>query len=251
MTDTALQLALREWRAEFTKPATVPVLICVGILLTIMAPFDTDTLLRTLPRFAYWLVLASLTYSIGVMVSALVRRATPRLTHWPRLASTAIAIGASVSVAVISLNFAIFGYWPSPQILLISIGNITAIAIVITYLLSLAEKPATTAKPPPLLDRLPLDKRGALYALTVEDHYTRVRTAKGDHLVLMRLSDAMREVGDTEGAQVHRSHWVAWSAVTAAQRASDRAILTLADSTEIPVSRANVAKIKNAGLLPK
>ena len=79
----------------------------------------------------------------------------------------------------------------------------------------------------------------------------RRRTTKGDHLVLMRLGDAMREVGDTAGAQVHRSHWVAFDAVTACRRDGDRAILTLSDGSELPVSRANVGKIRDAGLLAK
>jgi len=74
---------------------------------------------------------------------------------------------------------------------------------------------------------------------------------QGESLVLLRLSDAIREVGDTAGAQVHRSHWVAWDAITAARREGDRAILTLKTGTEIPVSRANLGKIKDAGFLPK
>ncbi|WP_058246574.1 LytTR family DNA-binding domain-containing protein [Tropicibacter naphthalenivorans] len=79
----------------------------------------------------------------------------------------------------------------------------------------------------------------------------RITTTKGQELILMRLSDAVREVGDTPGAQVHRSHWVSYSQVTAARREGDRAILTLSDGQELPVSRANVAKIKEAGLLPR
>jgi len=70
-------------------------------------------------------------------------------------------------------------------------------------------------------------------------------------MVLMRLSDAMKETGDLPGAQVHRSHWVAFSAVRAARRDGDRAILTLTSGVEIPVSRANLPKVKEAGLLPR
>ena len=104
---------------------------------------------------------------------------------------------------------------------------------------------------PTILDRIPLDKRGPLVALSVEDHYVRVQTVKGEELILMRLSDAIKEVGMILGAKVHRSHWVAFEHVTAARREADRAILTLTTGRDIPVSRANLAKIKEAGLLPE
>ncbi|MGB1209445.1 MAG: LytTR family DNA-binding domain-containing protein, partial [Paracoccaceae bacterium] len=64
-------------------------------------------------------------------------------------------------------------------------------------------------------------------------------------------ADAIREVGTTPGLQVHRSHWVALSAITAARRDKDRAILTLCSGDDIPVSRANIPKVKEAGLLPR
>ncbi|MDR9427029.1 MAG: hypothetical protein RI538_08240 [Salibaculum sp.] len=53
---------------------------------------------------------------------------------------------------------------------------------------------------------------------------------------LMRLADAMREVGDTRGAQVHRVHLVAFDQVRAARREGDR---------------TNLPKVKEAGLLPR
>lgn len=110
-----------------------------------------------------------------------------------------------------------------------------------------------TAQPPvvPLLERLPLDKRGDLVALSVEDHYVRIKTTIGTEMILMRLSDAIRETGDTRGDQVHRSHWVSYDQVASARREGDRAILTLKDGGEIPVSRANLPKIREAGLLPR
>ena len=67
----------------------------------------------------------------------------------------------------------------------------------------------------------------------------------------MRLSDAVKEVGPNPGAQVHRSHWVSFDQVENVRRTSDRAILTMRSGAEIPVSRANLPKIKEAGLLPE
>ncbi len=104
--------------------------------------------------------------------------------------------------------------------------------------------------PTAILDRLPLDKRGALLALSAEDHHTCVRRSKGNERILLRRRDAIRETGDLAGARVHRSPWIAFGAVTHARRDGDRAVLTLKNGSEIPVSRANFAKIKDTGLLP-
>ena len=67
----------------------------------------------------------------------------------------------------------------------------------------------------------------------------------------MRLSDAIRETGGTAGAQVHRAYRVAFGLVAKARRKGDRAILTLATGRDLPVSRATIATIREAGLLPR
>ena len=100
------------------------------------------------------------------------------------------------------------------------------------------------------LRRLPVEKRGRLISISVADHYVEVATSAGSALILMRLTDAMAETGDTPGLQVHRSHWVAIGEVTAARRDGARAILTLSDGRDIPVSRTYVPAVKEAGLLP-
>jgi DNA-binding LytR/AlgR family response regulator len=98
---------------------------------------------------------------------------------------------------------------------------------------------------------LPLQKRAPLVALSVEDHYVRIRTTKGEAMILMQLGDAIREVGDTPGLQVHRSHWVALDQIRAVTRKGDGAIVSLRHGPDVPVSRANLPKLREAGLLPR
>jgi hypothetical protein len=88
---------------------------------------------------------------------------------------------------------------------------------------------------------------GVLFAVEAEDHYLRVRTSKGDDLILMRLSDAIAELDGVEGAQVHRSWWVARDGFTTAQRDGGRVVLLLKDGAAAPVSRPNVQTLKAAG----
>ncbi|MDE0344439.1 MAG: LytTR family DNA-binding domain-containing protein [Boseongicola sp.] len=90
-----------------------------------------------------------------------------------------------------------------------------------------------------------------MIALSVEDHYTRVRTTKGEELLLLRLSDAIRETAPVAGLQVHRSHWVASDQVTGSRRDRNRTLLILRNGDEIPVSRANMRAVREAGLLPR
>lgn len=86
--------------------------------------------------------------------------------------------------------------------------------------------------------------QGALWAISVRDHYVDVRTSTGQASLLMRLSDAMAEAEPVEGIQVHRSHWVAWAAVAAAEREGARLFLRLQDGARIPVSRAHRPRVE-------
>ena len=47
------------------------------------------------------------------------------------------------------------------------------------------------------------------FSLSMQDHFVRVTTDRGSAMVLIRFSDAVRELAGHSGAQVHRSHWVA------------------------------------------
>lgn len=102
--------------------------------------------------------------------------------------------------------------------------------------------------PPKFLERLPLKLRGAdVWAVEAEDHYLRLHTSKGQDLILMRLADAVDELAGIEGAQVHRSWWVAREAIADARRGDGRAVLTLKDGSEVPVSRTYAKVIRDAG----
>lgn len=102
--------------------------------------------------------------------------------------------------------------------------------------------------PPKFLDRLPFKLRGAeIWAVEAEDHYLRLHTSKGQDLILMRLADAVDELAGIEGAQVHRSWWVARDAITDARRGEGRATLTLKDGSQVPVSRTYARELRALG----
>jgi hypothetical protein len=248
-----LHSTLREWRAHMTHPARAAALVGVGVIVTLMAPFGTGEAMRFVPRLAYWLVLVGLSYTAGYVAHLVADRLFPD-SIVRRIAIAGPLTGIAVLGIVQMMNWAALGQWAGGAELAGRAANVLVIATIIAVVFQIAHAPDPASQPPAppaLLDRLPLDKRAPLVALSVEDHYVRIRTLKGEEMVLMRLADAMREVGDTPGAQVHRSHWVAFGQVRAARRDGDRAILTMATGPEIPVSRANLPKIKEAGLLPR
>ena len=102
---------------------------------------------------------------------------------------------------------------------------------------------------PRLLRRLELDQRGPLLAISVRDHYVDVQTKAGTVSLLMRFSDAVAEASPVQGAQIHRSHWVAWAAVVGVERDGAKLFLRMQNGTRLPVSKNHRAKLSERGLL--
>lgn len=247
-----LQPALREWRDHMSAPLTLLVFVAVAIVLTIVVPFGAAAEIPAVGRFGYWLLIVVTTYGAGAFINGMVGRLLTRSLPMV-IAVSCFTTGAAISVLVTGINYAVLGHLPALSDLPIYLGNIFVIAFIIAGLFYALSKPdaVTTALPPSILDRLPYDKRGRLMALSVEDHYVRIMTSKGADVVLLRLTDAMRETGDVAGLQVHRSHWIAIWAVKSVRRDGDRAIMTLTTGEDIPVSRRYMPDIKEAGLLAR
>jgi len=102
--------------------------------------------------------------------------------------------------------------------------------------------------PAPIMARLPPKLRAAkLYAMQAEDHYIRFHTSAGSDLVLLRFSDALAELRGIEGAQVHRSWWVARDAVESTRREDGKLFLILHGGTKAPVSRTFTRALRAQG----
>ena len=248
MNYSRLQLALREWRAHLTHPTALVILLAAIGMLALIGPFGVNELISLPVAVVYWAWLVLSCYSIGFLVNQVLTG-----VGWRRFALSTFGIGVLVTLVVLGTNAVVFGFVPPQAQFVRFVGTTFAICAIVNgvfFRLDAMEQ-AETAAAPALLDRLPLDKRGALVTLSVEDHYVRVQTELGEEMILMRLSDAIRETAPVAGLQVHRSHWVALDQVRAARREGDRAILTMTTGADVPVSRANVAAIRDAGLLSK
>ncbi|MFK4870915.1 LytTR family DNA-binding domain-containing protein [Novosphingobium sp. ZW T3_23] len=103
---------------------------------------------------------------------------------------------------------------------------------------------------PRLLARLGPAFEGPILALQSEDHYVRVHGVRGSELLLMRLRDAIPEMADCPGYQVHRGWWVAESAVSGMETNGRNRTIVLINGEKAPVARDSVAALERAGFLP-
>ncbi|WP_342359161.1 LytTR family DNA-binding domain-containing protein [Terrarubrum flagellatum] len=87
--------------------------------------------------------------------------------------------------------------------------------------------------------KLPIGMRNAaILALSAEDHYVRVRTDRGEALILMNLAAAIATLGEKAGVRVHRSHWVSRQLAEEVAMRGCRGCVRVNDNTVLPVSRS-------------
>lgn len=284
MSDTLLQSTLRELRALLSRPRLWLVFALVVALFVLTGPFGTYERLAFPTRLGYWLVLHATTWacalaSISFFDVVLSRRTPSRLI---RMLVGAMVSALPVGLAITVINFVLLMRPLNVERFLENVLTALPIAIAFCLLTWLSmtsgdgaraeQEPApdadaastatgaeertpahdaanapSPADRPALLDRLPVDKRGPLIRLEVQDHYVLVVTTRGTDLLLMRLGDAIAETGGNTGQQIHRSHWVADAGVRSVTREggkNPRLTVQTTDGQVLPVSRSQVATVR-------
>lgn len=209
-----------------------------------------------LTRLAYWVGLCVAGAVVGTGVTQVIGRdGRADGAPWLYGALTVIAITLPFTAFVWFVSESVFQRGIRMETLpryLVPVFIVTAAMTALNFLVQ--REPAQThsalagAPAPRFLDRLPAKLRGAeLFAVEAEDHYLRLHTSRGQDLILMRLSDAVAELEGIEGAQTHRSWWVAKAAVEVARRGDGRATLRLKGDVEAPVSRAYAKALRESG----
>ena len=253
--DPEPQSALRRLRAEMADPRLWIVLAAIAVILGVAGPFGTYRALDTLDRFVYWALVVGLGYLAGSLSDILLRPRLGRAPTWLVVAVLGLATGLAITLMLTLAHWAMFGSeMLTARQLLVMGSQIVAVAIVIFAAMEFVQGPAgpeATATVPALLDRLPHGLRAPLVSISVQDHYVEVTTTAGREMLLMRLSDALREVPEETGLQIHRSHWVAHAAIAEVARRGDGAEVTLADGRRLPVARSRMADLRAAGLLAR
>lgn len=241
--------------------------LALGLFFAALGPFGTYADLTAGMRYAYWVGLVLVGY-LNILVAAhAIAACAPRLaTPWS-LAWITLASALPTSFVVAWVESLLRLSHPVPLSVFPRVyGSVAVIQLAMLLFLTRFRPPAEMlllrkrrqeVQAAPVLDtpvpattfarRIPAHLGGELLALGAEDHYLRVVTPLGSDLILMRLSDALGELGPGAGLQVHRSWWVARNAVRALRRDGARTVLVLCNGLEVPVSRTYRAAVRAAG----
>ena len=263
----------------FVRPLATGLI--AGLILALMAPYQTATIFNAPQRYAFWIwssVVGALLLAAcdGVTVALKREHGLPRL-FWiaAGIVTAAVPITLIVYASAPAINDGtqLLPFWSLfPSVLILCVPLQVVLILLDAKLtpaasqrqLSASPAPSSDQAPDPLLspptgqapaqrsplfEKLPARLGRDVLCMRTEDHYLRVYTAKGEALILMSLSDAEACLNPAQGRRVHRSWWVARTAVktTTADDKSLRLILT--NGLSVPVSRSRTITLREQGWL--
>ena len=236
-----------------SAPRFWAVLAVASVFFALIAPFGMAAVPFAV-RLSYWSLTSVATSLVAVACIALIVSLAPGA---PRVAT--LLAGAALSAFPNTPVVVLMVRWLMPEAspvtfwqqfpLVLPVGLVMAAVMYLAFEHTPADDEAKEAdRPNPLMDRLPVEKRGAVISLSVEDHYVRVTTVRGEELVLMRMGDAVQAMG-AAGMRIHRSHWIAYDHVAGATRVGGKPHVRTSDGRMLPVSRTYAAAARERGLL--
>ena len=234
-----MQFAIREVLERVNLAYQALGLAAAVAVLAWLGPFDTWGRLSLPDRVAFWTLATSVNWIFGLVLGAAAGLAFDRrgLLAWAAAVVGGSAVAAVPGTAVVWLLVAT--YMDHRMTGVAAIASLYSQVIVIHLVLNALvtwliygksrqggapdEAVSPSLLPPrprhrPFSERIPARLGRNLLHLHMQDHYVEVHTDEGSDLLLLRFRDALRELDGLDGAQVHRSHWVARSAVAGVVR---------------------------------
>ncbi len=248
------RLALREMTPALRQPRVWAIILGVVLLVALAGPFYTLDSLGLVQRIAYWGLIgipgALMMWALNVLVGTLCP------PHWPGAVVGALAGVAGILPLMIltATGLALVGLGLPGAGLAGLFPYVAPTAVGISVLVRLLQpnansRPVATGSAPStgLFARLPPELGRDIIAVQAQDHYVRVSTPRGNHLVLMRMSDAAEDLAGLGGLQLHRSWWVNLRHASGLEKsANGRAQLLLRNNIRVPVPRARVSEVRRA-----
>jgi len=239
----------------------------VGVFLGIVGPFGSYLNGGTLARIAYWVVSMWLGVAVYGSALALARPAATRGGIPPWIAVAFLVMAVSLPQALATRALALY-FWPNLAQLSLSrldwFMQVLVLAGPVTlgyaWWMGLLTSPPARRAPDDASDAetggesglfalLPLRLGTDIICMAMEDHYVRVHTPLGSDLLLMPMARAVEDVAGIEGFRVHRSWWVARSAVLRIDGPARTMRLRLVNGMDVPVARRTVAMLRGLGWL--
>jgi hypothetical protein len=235
-----------------------------GLFLGLVGPFGSYFNGAAEDRIVYWVVSMWLGCGIyGAALAAIIPLARRSgITPW--IVTAPLVIVATIPQAIMTRALALW-FWPG--LARVPIGPLAWYLQVLVVALPLVFGYAAwlgalgRMSPGPLLPGGESDAAPSLFALlpphlgrdilcmAMEDHYVRVHTPLGSELLLMPMARAVTAVATIEGMRVHRSWWVARSAVIRVDGLARSMRLHLSNGVAVPIARRAVTNLRAAGWL--
>ena len=222
----------------------------VIIVCFLSGPFGTFEALPNGFRLIYWGSIVLTTSLLAVWMGELIRA-----RNWvalSKIAAVSIVFAMLVAGLVILISLCLLHpiqKYPG-HIALLSYSFPSAAVIFFLFALVMRSKSMpgkdTDQKRPPLLNRLEkYPDAEKILSLSAQDHYVEVTTELGAELCLLRLSDAIAQTVPEDGFQIHRSHWIAKSAIVELKTKGATGQVRLTDGRTLNVSQSRLADFKD------
>ena len=243
------------WRSV-TSPRILGFSVTIAMSTVVMGPFGTFFAMTFGERLFVWPILVFSSVVLGTSIQWVVRQMTPQSGRLLQIVIEALVLAAILTPITIGWILMVVGPWyefylTPPQLFAVVALSYAMTAATLGYSDPI---PSTSTVPPTVEPRLSAridpPTSAPIIHLTADNHYVRVTFADGSSFrLLLRLTDAVREMDGVDGFFVHRSHWVARSAIVSGFRRKGRDYIKLSVGSEIPVSKTYRPNLVSAGLL--
>lgn len=244
--NTVFRETAREASAIVHRPPFWGALAGAAFIIGLAGPFGTYDTMPAPARLAYWAVVVLTTFWIGFIASFVTATAIETLGGNPpwSVAGGAVTAGLPVSLWLAVLH-AIFLNDPFVAEFVGLLPYVTVVSLGVSFVYEALQAPSRTpiarpaaepAEEPDWLDRLPPALGRNLVLLQAQDHYLRAETSHGETLLRGTLGEAEEALGDV-GIRVHRSWWVARSAIQTYRYRKGAPVLVLKTGQSVPVGR--------------
>lgn len=249
----------KRYQIQLPSLMTVLINLCIGLAVGYLGPFGSYQL-PLLSRLLYWVILIGVGHFIYFQVDKLCQLNTPN-----KKLNSLLDILVPSFVGAIFLSFFVeyvSHYFINlelafPKNFLFFFPKVFILGLILNVLGNMIDQVKdnsvmtedTARKHNHFLDRIPDELGSDLICFSMQDHYLKVHTEKGSHMMLLRMNDALLELKDYKGLQVHRSWWVAIDAVKDVKKQTRKATLIMKKNIEVPVSQKYLPMIKEAGLI--
>lgn len=231
-------------------PYHLPPVLGFAIVMAVTGPFGTYALMGLGDRLVYFVALGTLNWLQVILLAAWFGTLEP-IDRWPvvgRMALVGLLASVPGTAEIFLLNawmgrpiplWALPGIFPENAFLTIVVSVVVGLFVEqrLRAAADIERGRVAALSPPNAPDAGP------------PDFFRRIPPALGSDLILLRLRDALGELGAGRGQQVHRSWWVANGAIASVERNAGRAILALRNGLRVPVSKSFRDQVKAAGWL--